>query len=155
MDHVSDMQILELLGGHMPKVEQERLQEHIAVCADCQNRLREYEQTWSDLAEAVIDTSGRDLLEGVISGLPEESRAIKFRPAISLARIAASILLAVFLGHVLGKYSAEKPDPQEDLVVAKAMFLDVVLAPSSKIGWSEPVQFEDLEEVDSTDEATS
>ena len=89
-----------------------------------------------------------------MSGLPEENRAFKFRPATSLARIAASILLAVFLGHLLGKYSAEKPNPQEDLVVAKAMFLDV-LAPSSKIGWSEPVQFEDLEGVDSTDEATS
>jgi hypothetical protein len=154
MDHVSDIQMLEMLGGHVPQAEQERLQEHIADCSDCQIRLQEYEQTWSDLAEGAIDTSEHDLVEGVMSGLPEETRPIKFWPATSLARIAASILLAVFLGHVVGKFTAEKPKSPEDIVVAQAMFLDV-LAPGSKVGWSEPVRTEDPQEEESNHETTS
>jgi len=154
MEHVSDIQMLELLGGHMLHAEQKRLQEHIADCTDCQIRLQEYEQTWSDLAAGDVDTSDHDLVESVMSGLPEEIRPIKFWPATSLARIAASILLAVFLGHVLGKFNVEKPKPPEDIVVAHALFLDV-LAPGSKVGWSEPVRTEEPQEEESNHETTS
>lgn len=154
MEHVSDIQMLDMLGGHLPESEQVRFQEHITGCSECQQRWQGYEQTWTDLAACGVDTSGHDLVESVVSAIPAKSRPIQFWPVTALARIAASILLAVFLGHVLGKWHASQPSPPEETVVSQALFLDV-LAPVSVVGWSEPIQAEEPEEGSTSDETVS
>ena len=154
MEHVRDIQMLEMLGGHMTESEQVRVREHIAGCSECQRRWQGYEQTWTELEECNVDTRGHDLVERVTSALPAESRPIKFWPATTLARIAASIMLAIFLGHVLGKWSAPQPAPPEETAVTQAMFLDV-LAPESIVGWSAPVGAEDPVEESTSDETVS
>ena len=63
MEHINDMQILDMLGGHVQADEQESLLAHMAQCYNCQQRLDELRQTWDDLGTLEIDTSGIDLLE--------------------------------------------------------------------------------------------
>jgi len=154
MEHISDIQMLEMLGGHIPESEQLRFRDHIGDCSECRQRWQEYEQTWMDLAECQVDTAGHDLVENMISALPAENPPMKLWPATALARIAASILLAVFLGHVLGKWSAPQPAPPEETAVTQAMFLDA-LGPESVVGWSAPVRAEDSEEGSTADETVS
>ena len=136
MEHISDTQILDMLGGHVQADEKEILLAHMAQCSNCQQRLNELRQTWDDLGALEIDTSGIDLLGNLTSAIHHRSRHINFLSIRGLTRIAASILLAAAIGHVAGKFSTQKSTEEWGLATAQASFLQV-LSPGSSTGWGE------------------
>ena len=136
MEHINDTQILDMLGGHIQADDQESLLAHIAQCPNCQQRLDELKQTWNDLGALEIDTSRIDLLSNLTSAIHYRSRHINFLSIQGLTRIAASILLAVVIGHVAGKFSTQKSAEEWGLATAQASFLEV-LSPGLSTGWGE------------------
>lgn len=137
MKHISDIQILDLLGGHVQADEQKSLLAHIAQCTDCQQRWNELRQTWDELGEWEIDASDIDLRPSLQTAIQNPSRRFKFPLLQGWTRIAASIILAVAAGHAIGKISAQKSAEQWALATAQASFFDV-LSPGSPTGWGEP-----------------
>lgn len=136
MEHITDTQMLDMLGGHVKADEQESLLAHMAQCSNCQQRLDELRQTWDDLGALEIDTSGIDLLENLTSVINHRNRHINFLSIQGLTRIAASILLAAVIGHVAGRLSTQKSTEEWGLATAQTSFLQV-LSPSSSTGWGE------------------
>ena len=136
MEHITDTQILDMLGGHVQADEQESLLAHMAQCSNCQQRLNELRQTWDDLGALEIDTSRIDLLPKLTSAIHHRSRHTNFLSIQGLTRIAASILLAAVIGHVAGKFSTQKSTEEWGLATAQASFLQV-LSPGSSTGWGE------------------
>jgi len=136
MKHISDMQILDLLGGHVQADEQKRLLAHIAQCADCQQHWNELRQTWDELGEWEIDASRLDLLSNLTSSIHHRSQRLNFLSLTGLTRIAASILLAAVIGHAVGRFSTHKSKEEWGLATAQTSFLQV-LSPGSSTGWGE------------------
>ena len=136
MKHINDTQMLDMLGGHVQADEKESLLAHMAQCSNCQQRLNELRQTWDDLGALEIDTSGIDLLPKLTSAIHHRSRHTNFLSIQGLTRIAASILLAAVIGHVAGKFRAQKSTEEWGLATAQASFLEV-LSPGSSTGWGE------------------
>ncbi len=134
MEHINDTQILNMLGGHGHADEQESLLAHVAQCSNCRQRLNELRQTWDDLGTWEIDTSEIDLLPNLTSAIRQSRRHIHPLSIRSLTRIAASILLAAFIGYAAGKLSTRKSTEEWGLATAQASFLQV-LSPRSSTGW--------------------
>ena len=136
MEHLNDTQIFDMLGGHVQADEQESLLAHMAQCSDCQQRLDELRQIWDDLGTWEIDTSRIDLLPKLTSAIHHRNWYINFLSIQGLTRIAASILLATFIGYAAGKFSTQKSTEEWGLTIAQASFLQV-LSPDSSTGWGE------------------
>lgn len=136
MEHINDTQMLDMLGGHIQADEQESLLAHMSQCSNCQQRLNELRNTWDDLGVLEIDTSGIDLLGNLTSAIHHRRRHVNFLSRRELTRIAASILLAAFIGHAAGKFSTQKSTEEWGLETAQASFLQV-LSPRSSTGWGE------------------
>ncbi len=128
--------MLDMLGGHVQADEKESLLAHMAQCSNCQQRLNELRHTWDDLGALEIDTSGIDLLENLTSVINHRSWYIDFLSTRVLTRIAASILLAAFIGYAAGKFSTQKSTEEWGLATAQTSFLQV-LSPGSSTGWGE------------------
>ncbi|NOR26130.1 MAG: hypothetical protein GQ542_17435 [Desulforhopalus sp.] len=136
MEHINDTQIFDMLGGHVQADEQESLQAHMAQCSNCRQRLDELRQTWDDLGTWEIDTSEIDLLENLTSAIHHRNWHVNFLSIQGLTRIAASILLATFIGYAAGKFSTQKSTEEWGLATAQSSFLQV-LSPGSSTGWGE------------------
>lgn len=136
MEHISDAQILDMLGGHVQADEKEGLLAHAGQCSNCRQRLKELRQSWDELGAWEIDTSGIDLLGDLTSAIHHRSRSINFVSVRVLTRIAASILLAAVIGHAAGRFSTQKSTEEWGLATAQASFLQV-LSPGSSTGWGE------------------
>ena len=136
MEHINDIMMIDLLGGHVQADEKESLLAHITQCSNCQQRLNELRHTWDDLGALEIDTSRIDLLPNLTSAIHHRSWYINFLSIRGLTRIAASILLAAVIGHVASKFSTQKSTEQWGLATAQASFLEV-LSPGSSTGWGE------------------
>lgn len=136
MEHITDMQLLDVLGGHAQGDERARLLAHTAQCSDCQQRLNELEQTWEDLGTWEIDASRIDLLPDLAAAIHHRRWHSDFLSIRGLMRIAASILLAAVIGHFAGRFSTTKSTEEWGLEAAHTSFLQV-LSPGSATGWAE------------------
>ena len=136
MEHINDIMMIDLLGGHVQADEKESLLAHMAQCSNCQQRWNELRQTWDDLGALEIGTSRIDLLPKLTSAIHHRSRYINFLSIQGLTRIAASILLTAVIGHVAGRFSTQKSTEEWGLATAQASFLEV-LSPGSSTGWGE------------------
>ena len=136
MEHIDDTQIFDMLGGHIQADEQENLLAHAAQCSNCRQRLDGLRQAWDDLGALQIDTSGIDLMPSLSSAIDRRNWHLNFLSIQGLTRIAASILLAAFIGHAAGKFSTQKSKEEWGLATVQASFLQVS-SPGSSTGWGE------------------
>ena len=114
MKHVNDIEIIEYLAGNLAESRSGEVREHLAACEECSERWREAAEMWNTLGQWNVDTTGHDVA-GRITTLAEnagrEQRQSEkthvlrsgFLPVV--LRVAASIIIAVGVGHRLGKYS--------------------------------------------------
>jgi hypothetical protein len=138
MEHVTDITMLDLLGGYVDGPKKQNALQHISQCDSCQKRWNEFKQTWSKLSELDVDTSDKNLFPKIADNIRSERSHIRILPVRMFMRVAASILLAIILGHMLGRASTQRTDEDWASVVARANYLDV-LASGSSTGWGEPV----------------
>ena len=114
MKHVDDIELIEYIAGNLTASRDSEVNEHLAMCEECSQRRREAAEMWKTLGQWDVDTTDHDVA-GRITALAEiagcEQRQsekthilrVRFLPAV--LRVAASIILAVGVGHRLGKYS--------------------------------------------------
>jgi predicted anti-sigma-YlaC factor YlaD len=137
MDHVNDSQMLELLGEHLPETEHRQLMAHIDQCDRCREYWQQLSDSWNLLGDWDIDTTDVDLRARIMARV-QQNTDIQWHQAGSLLKVAASILIAVSVGHVAGRlYRANAPHTTDQQIV-QAMHLGI-LSPNSATGWSDPL----------------
>ncbi len=114
MKHVDDIELMEYIAGNLAASRDGEVREHLAACEECSARRREAIQMWKALGQWDVDTTDHDVA-GRITVLAEnagrEQRQgekthvlrVGFLPVV--LRVAASVIIAVGVGHRLGKYS--------------------------------------------------
>ncbi len=114
MKHINDIELIEYIAGNLAESRSGEVREHLAACEECSERWREAANTWDALGQWSVDTAGHDIA-GRITALAEKTdrdhRQHKKLHVLRLGfipvflRVAASIIIAVGVGHRLGKYS--------------------------------------------------
>jgi len=67
MEHVKEIQMLDLQGGHIKGSDYDSVLDHISQCPECKQRFDALKATWDKLGECEIDISGLDLVSALAS----------------------------------------------------------------------------------------
>jgi len=121
MKHVNDIELIEYVAGKLTASRKEEVREHIAACKECSYRWREAVEVWNALGQWSVDTAEHDVTQRITALTEEAERGQKqhkiardlqigFLPA--MVRVAASIIIALGVGHKLGKYSVTGSTPK-------------------------------------------
>ena len=114
MKHVNDIELIEYVAGNLAESRDGEVREHLAACEECSARRLEADEMWNALGQWSVDTADHDIA-GRITALAEKTDRdqrqhkklhvlrLGFLPVV--LRVAASIVIAVGVGHRLGKYS--------------------------------------------------
>lgn len=128
MDHVSDSDIIRLVGDEMPVEGRRQVEAHLECCEQCRLRRDAAMSVDSVLGEWSVDTAGRDMLGSIHSRLTEERQSYKlpFRRDrfTRVGRIAAAIVVGIGLGHTVGRL-ARSPASLAPTLVASASDQDI------------------------------
>ncbi len=132
MNHLSDDDIIRLVGDELPSEERRQIEAHIECCEQCRLRHNAVSSVDSLLDEWAVDTAGRDMLGQIRSRLTEEKRPCRLPYGLpsrrdrfrQVGRIAAAIIIGIGLGHTVGRL-AKTPAPLAPTVVATASDQDV------------------------------
>ena len=135
MDHINDNEMLNMLTGHISPDQQKDIHEHLDGCAPCQTRWLDYQGTWEDLGQWDLPASLSDQTESIMAKISQINTVRLFQPQ-SLLRIAASVLIGLFVGHMAARtpYGGYSSDQE----MAQAMYLDV-LTLNSSTGLGDPL----------------
>ncbi|MFH1716200.1 MAG: zf-HC2 domain-containing protein, partial [Planctomycetota bacterium] len=111
MKHIDDSELMEYAAGRLPTPRNQDVLDHLAVCPECSERQREAALLWDALGHWTVDTAGHEVA-GRITALAQEHRNTgASRRAVTptiyalVLRVAASIIIAVAIGHRLGRSS--------------------------------------------------
>ncbi len=145
MKHVNDIELIEYVAGKLTASRNEDVREHIAACKECSDRWREAVEVWKTLGQWSVDTADHDVAQRITALAEEAERGQKqhkiahelrigFLPAV--VRIAASIIIAVGVGHKLGKYSVTGDTPRAATSKYRPEYLAALsLEWSSELAW--------------------
>lgn len=121
MKHIDDIELIKYVAGNLAEAQAADVRGHIDTCPDCSQRIQEIRSLWDALGQWQVDSAGRDVA-GRVTALAKEAQLQDMQqPATSarktillhqILRIAASIIIAVGLGHMLGEYSVTGKKPQ-------------------------------------------
>ncbi|UCD56410.1 MAG: hypothetical protein JSV16_11310 [Candidatus Hydrogenedentota bacterium] len=121
MEHINDNELLEYVSERLPDTKSQQFQRHMAECGECRKRYQNAVDVWETLGQWHVDSSGHEIADRIEalatknrSGQQESrTRTIPFRSSFKAAlRIAATIIIAVGGGHLLGRYSVAKNTPE-------------------------------------------
>ena len=110
MEHITEIQLIEYVAGNLTKESASNLDDHINLCPQCANTLDDISQTWQTANSWQPDIETADTSQQFaekVFARDKKLRTYSFRTKIFQAtfRYAASILIAVALGAMLGKQS--------------------------------------------------
>jgi len=141
MQHVSDIELIELMSGRLSSQRRAAVEAHVSGCEHCRRRREEIARTWHLLGEWSVRPPKRHLAPAVEAAIRRQGRRLvpfpaRPRWARPAARVAASVLLAVTVGQVAGRWARPKPavppeagwsaGPEADAEsVAEALYLTV------------------------------
>jgi len=145
MKHVNDIELIEFVAGKLTASKNEEVREHMAACKECSGRWREAVEVWNALGQWSVDTADHDVTQR-ITALTEEAergqKQQKFAPKLqtgflsTVLRVAASIIIAVGVGHKLGKYSVTGNMPRAEVSKNRPEYLAALsLEWSSELAW--------------------
>ena len=140
MDHLENRQMFEMLAGRVPPEQHKEGLRHIVGCSQCRSRWEELQATWGDLGQWNFQTTEYDFTASILSqvALPTtEPEGIRFFRLSSILRVAASILIGLFVGYIAGRMPNMPGSPSEQ-EIAQSMHLEA-LTLSSSTGFSEPL----------------
>ena len=145
MKHVNDIEMIEYVAGKLTASRNEEVREHMAACEECSDRWRKAIEAWNALGQWSVDTADHDVAGRITAIAEEEERGRKqyrkardlrigFLPAV--VRVAASIIIAVGVGHKLGKYSVTGDMPKAAVSQKRPEYLAALgLEWSSELAW--------------------
>lgn len=131
-----------LRGDGLPRAERQELLTHLHHCSSCRATMAEEDPSalFSLLAlEPVPDTVLARVSRGAADGIARESRRVSTRKAYALGSLAASLLLATFLGLYLRNHDGAPTAPAVPLklvdveteTTSEAGFFEVLDSPGS------------------------
>ena len=145
MKHVNDIELIEYVAGKLTASRNEEVREHMAACEECSDRERKAIELWNTLGQWNVDTTGHDVA-GRITAIAEEAERkqkqgeknhvlrVRFLPVV--LRVAASIIIAIGVGHKLGKYSVTGNIPRAAALENRPEYLAALsLEWSSELAW--------------------
>lgn len=121
MKHVNDIELTEYAAGNLTGARAEEVRKHIAACPECSQRMREMDKLWDSLGDWKVATAEHDVADRVVALAREEqpglgqsagTHAVRMKLPLQILRVAASIIIAVGVGHKLGEYSITGNKPQ-------------------------------------------
>ena len=145
MKHVNDIELIEYIAGKLTASRNEEVREHMAACEECSDRERKAIELWNTLGQWSVDTANHDVA-GRITTLAEEAerkqrqgektRVLRVGLLPVVLRVAASIIIAIGVGHKLGKYSVTGNIPRAAALENRPEYLAALsLEWSSELAW--------------------
>ena len=114
MRHVSPEDLVRLVSGQLPDAERLEAETHLRGCEGCRRSRDNIAAVHALLGEWKVDAQARDLWPAVERGLDAGGPAIlhpRWAPASRLLRIAAAVVIAVGLGHAIGRLTSSPAAP--------------------------------------------
>ena len=110
MEHITEIQLIEYVAGNLGGEAAREVDVHVEQCSKCSKACGEIRQTWeaANLWQVDIDASeGAQEFADKVIALNSKERSLSIRSKIVQVswRYAASILIAVSLGAMLGNKS--------------------------------------------------
>jgi len=145
MKHVNDIELIEYVAGKLTASRKEEVREHMAACKECSGRWREAVEVWNALGQWSVDTAEHDVTQRITALTEEAEREqrqdekthvlrVGLLPVV--LRVAASIIIAVGVGHKLGKYSVTGSTPKTAASENRPEYLAALsLEWSSELAW--------------------
>lgn len=118
MEHLTDIQMIEFLGGHLPSDQHLGAEEHLAACEVCRSRHEQLSEMWNVLGEWEVPAGEHDLREKVLAaagagGTLRFSSAWRRWTLVTL-KAAASVIIAIGIGYAAGRWNRPSPLPPPD-----------------------------------------
>ena len=120
MKHIDDIELIEYVAGNLTEPEAAAVHEHITACDECSQRVQETAKLSDTLGLWEVETAGHNVGDRVTAMAQQSQIESVQRPATharikrllsQVLRVAASIIIAVGLGHKLGGYSVTGKKP--------------------------------------------
>ncbi len=145
MEHISEIELIEYVADRLRASRHEEVREHITACEECSGRWRGAVETWNALGQWNVDTADHDVA-GRIIALAEKAesnrkqlrlpRILRVGLLPTALRVAASIIIAIGVGHKLGKYSVTGSMPSVPPSTNRPEYLAALgLEWSSELAW--------------------
>jgi len=145
MKHVNDIELIEYVAGKLTASRKEEVREHMAACKECSGRWREAVEVWNALGQWSVDTAEHDVTQRNTALTEEAERGQKQHKIArdlqigflsTMVRVAASIIIALGVGHKLGKYSVKGSTPKTAASENRPEYLAALsLEWSSELAW--------------------
>jgi len=131
MEHLTDIQMMEFLGGHLPSDQRLGAEEHLAACEDCRSRHEQLIEVWNVLGQWEVPAGEHDLREQVLAaartGGPLRFSSTWRRWTLVTLKAAASVIIAMGVGYAAGRWNRPGPQPPPDDLeqrVASSLYLE-------------------------------
>ncbi|MBN1359753.1 MAG: hypothetical protein JW993_04135 [Sedimentisphaerales bacterium] len=109
MEHVRDIELIELVGKRLEAGWEKAVVVHLQSCPRCCEKLAAIRQTWGALGAWEVEAPPRLDSERIVALAAQRegtSATIRLPAAGALLRVAASIVTAAAVGYVGGRWSA-------------------------------------------------
>jgi len=131
MEHLTDIQLLELIGGHLRLDDRAGAEDHLAACESCRRQHEQLARTWEVLGQWDPVPAGRDLSEMILATATWDRKQrfprVWRRFAMVMLKAAASIVLAAGIGYAAGRSYRPAPSPPAANIeqqAASSIYLD-------------------------------
>lgn len=115
MDHLTDIQVMEHVGGNLSPDAQRRADAHLAACATCRARRAEAAALWDTLGRWDAPAGEHSVHDRVLAAAaqnPYNAPALPWRRwALATAKAAASIAIGIAVGYATGLWNRPAPAP--------------------------------------------
>jgi len=145
MKHIDDIELIEYVAGNLTESEAAAAHEHVTACDKCSQRVQEAARLSDTLGLWEVETAGHKIANRVtavakqsrlesIQRPPTHARIKRLVPQV--LRVAASIIIAIGLGHKLGEYSVTGRKPPVASLQSQPEYLAALgLQWSSGLAW--------------------
>ena len=126
MDHIADIEIIELVADRLASPQREAVAAHLEGCAPCRERRDQAGRTWEVLGAWQVSGS-TDLTQRVLDAVrrqpPGRAGQGGWWGLGQLAALAAGVVLAVGIGHLAARWSTG-PGPGSPEAVVDTLYLE-------------------------------
>jgi anti-sigma factor RsiW len=146
MEHISDIKLLDYVGGKLAAQESEQVRRHIAECSGCAGRHQQTRQMWGALGAWQVDSSAHQIADRieVLAGESELQRRLARKALVpsrgsllAALRIAAAIIIGGGGGHLLGRFTAPSGESTPVISTDKPQYLAALgFEWSSELTWT-------------------
>jgi len=115
MKHLTDIQMMEHVGGNLSPDERGPADAHLAACQACRARHTEATALWSALGLWDAPVGEHSVLDRVLAAAAENPASAPGRPwqgwALASVKVAASIVIGISVGYATGLLNRPAPPP--------------------------------------------